>query len=482
MIAFDNSYVSLPDHFFTRMPATPVAAPAHVAVNADLAGELGIDAGWLRSDAGLAVLAGNAVPEGAAPLAQVYAGHQFGGWSPQLGDGRALLLGEVIDINGLRRDIQLKGSGPTPYSRRGDGRAGLGPVIREYLVSEAMYALGVPTTRALAAVTTGQPVQRERAEPGAVLTRVAASHIRVGTFQYFAAQRDVEALRALTDHAIARHYPDADGALGLLDHVVRAQAQLIAHWMSLGFVHGVMNTDNMTISGETIDYGPCAFLDGYQQNKVFSSIDHGGRYAYNRQPDIALWNLAQLASALLPLIDADQNAAVALAGPVLNGFATHMQAAWLARFRAKLGLTGSENGAGADADADGDEALITELLSLMHADRADFTNIFRGLADGSASDWITNRPAFDTWHAAWRARLRGGDDPALPDRLRAVNPAVIPRNHLVARAIAEAEDGDTAFFHRMLAAVTAPFETPEDQLWTTPPAPGEEVQQTFCGT
>ncbi|NND17649.1 MAG: YdiU family protein, partial [Silicimonas sp.] len=301
-LPFDNSYARLPERFYTRMTPTPVAAPALVALNRPLAERLGLDADALASEAGIAALAGNAVPGGADPLAQVYAGHQFGGWSPQLGDGRAILLGEVVAPDGARFDVQLKGSGPTPYSRMGDGRAWLGPVLREYIVSEAMAALGVPTTRALAAVTTGEVVVREAALPGAVLTRVAASHIRVGTFQFFASRQDIDGLKALVAHALERHDPAAGDALGLLAGVVERQAALVAQWMGLGFIHGVMNTDNMTISGETIDYGPCAFMDVYHPLRVFSSIDAHGRYAYARQPDVAMWNLAQLASALLPLI------------------------------------------------------------------------------------------------------------------------------------------------------------------------------------
>ncbi|MDH5799051.1 MAG: YdiU family protein, partial [Paracoccaceae bacterium] len=335
IIAFQNSFARLPERFFARQAPVPVHAPELVALNEPLACDLGIDPDWLRSPEGVAVLAGNTTPEGAEPLAQAYAGHQFGGWVPQLGDGRAVLLGEVVDAAGRRRDIQLKGSGRTPFSRNGDGRAWLGPVLREFLVSEAMAALGIPTTRSLAAVKTGELVQRESSLPGAVLTRVASSHIRVGTFQYFAARQDTEALQALTDHVIQRHYPNAGDALGLLRCVVAAQAGLVARWMGVGFIHGVMNTDNMSIAGETIDYGPCAFLDAYDPMKVFSSIDHFGRYAFSRQPDVAAWNLAQFASCLLPLMG-EKDSAIQVATAAVHEFPALFEAAYLAEYRAKL--------------------------------------------------------------------------------------------------------------------------------------------------
>ncbi|MEO1240064.1 MAG: YdiU family protein, partial [Pseudomonadota bacterium] len=354
--AFDNTFARLPAGFFAELDPTPVAEPALVSLNAKLANRLGLDAQALASPEGVAILAGNGVPVGAHPLAQAYAGHQFGGFVPQLGDGRALLLGEVVTPDAQRFDVQLKGSGRTPFSRGGDGRAWLGPVMREYIVSEAMAALGVPTTRALAAVTTGETVLRERPMPGAVLTRVAASHIRVGTFQYFAVRQDLAALKQLTDYVTQRHYPDADGALDLLNAVVGAQARLVAHWMALGFIHGVMNTDNTTISGETIDYGPCAFMDDYHPLKVFSSIDAHGRYAYARQPEVLVWNLAQLASALLPLIDTDQDRAVERATEAVHSFPDIYAAAWLTAFRAKLGLVTAE---------DGDKELIEGLLTEM---------------------------------------------------------------------------------------------------------------------
>ena len=475
-IAFDNSYGRLPERFYTRMVPEPVAAPGLVTINDGLARELGIDPAALASPEGVAVLAGNSVPDGADPLAQVYAGHQFGGWSPQLGDGRAILLGEVVGPDGARRDIQLKGSGRTPYSRMGDGRAWLGPVLREYIVSEAMHALGIPTTRSLAAVTTGQPVLREAAYPGAVLTRVAASHIRVGTFQFFAAQRDHEALKALTDHAIARHYPDADGALALLDGVIARQARLVAAWMGAGFIHGVMNTDNTTISGETIDYGPCAFMDSYDPVKVFSSIDQMGRYAYDRQPDILVWNLAQLATALLPVMGLEQEAAIEAATASVHRFPDLFRAAWAEVFRAKLGLRTEE---------DGDAGLIHDLMTRMHANQADFTNTFRALGTDSARDQFTDRAAFDGWEADWTRRL--AREGAAPETARAgiaaASPAVIPRNHRIEEAIEASITGDFAPFERLVRVLETPFELADtDADLARPPTGTEIVRQTFCGT
>ncbi|MCV6593144.1 MAG: YdiU family protein [Silicimonas sp.] len=470
-LPFDNSYARLPARFYTKMPPTPVAAPRLLALNEGLAQQLGLDPADLKTPEGLAALSGNGVPGGSDPLAQVYAGHQFGGWSPQLGDGRAILLGELLAPDGARFDLQLKGSGRTPYSRMGDGRAWLGPVLREYIVSEAMAALGVPTTRALAAVLTGEPVQRETTLPGAVLTRVATSHIRVGTFQYFAAQNDVEALETLTQHAIARHDPDAEGALGLLQGVVARQAALIAQWLGFGFVHGVMNTDNMTISGETIDYGPCAFIDAYHPMRVFSSIDHQGRYAYGRQPDMALWNLTQLASALMPLIG-DIEAAQA----AVDAFTPAIQTAWMGVFRAKLGLRTEE---------ESDGPLIQALLARMAEDGADFTNTFRALGGEAAADQFTDRTAFAAWETDWRARL--AREEATPEDRKAemdrVNPALIPRTHRIEEAIAAALRDDLAPFHRMNAALATPFDTPGDFAeLTRPPKTDEIVAQTFCGT
>jgi uncharacterized protein YdiU (UPF0061 family) len=485
--AFDNTYARLPERFFARLNPTPVPAPALVRVNAPLAETLGLDPAALASPEGVAILAGNAIPPGAEPIAQAYAGHQFGGFSPQLGDGRAILLGEVVGRDGLRRDIQLKGSGPTPFSRRGDGRAALGPVLREYIVAEAMAALNIPTTRALAAVTTGETVQRETTLPGAVLCRVAASHIRVGTFQYFAARGDTEALRLLTEYCIARHFPAAVGApnppLALLEAVVAAQADLVARWMLVGFIHGVMNTDNTTISGETIDYGPCAFMDAYDPETVFSSIDHYGRYAYGNQPAIVQWNLARLAECLLPLLDADEEASVALARQALNAFAPRFEAAWHGGLRRKIGLGTAE---------DGDMALAQALLDLMAAQKADFTLTFRALCgaalgdDAAARSLFAEPAGFDAWAAQWRERLsREATTPE--DRataLRAANPLFIPRNHRVEAALnAAASFGDYAPFEALLDVLSRPFEDqPGLEHFSLPPEPEERVQQTFCGT
>ena len=469
--SFDNSYARLPERFFARQQPAPVADPGLVAVNEDLARELGIEPASLTA----AVIAGNEVPEGAEPLAQLYAGHQFGNWVPQLGDGRAILLGEVIDRTGHRRDIQLKGAGRTPFSRGGDGRAWLGPVLREYAVSEAMHALGLPTTRALAAATTGETVLREGGRPGAVLARVAASHIRVGTFQAFAARGDIDAIRTLTAHAMARHYPEAETVLDFFGRVVAAQARLIAGWMSVGFIHGVMNTDNTTISGETIDYGPCAFMDEYHGAKVFSSIDRMGRYSYENQPDMAVWNLAQLASTLLPLIAPDdEDKGVEIATEALNTFGAHFRAEWLRRFRAKIGLIRAE---------DGDEALIVGLLQRMSTSRADFTNTFRALTTtGDAGHLVDDSGAWDSWAPDWKTRLtREPGDPAAV--MRAANPAVIARNHRVEAMIEAAVTGDYAPFHRLMEVLARPYaEAAETADYARPPDPEQRVHQTFCGT
>ena len=470
-LPFDNSYGRLPERFYTRLAPTPVADPALVTLNAPLAHRLGLNADALKSQEGIRALAGSAVPGGADPLAQAYAGHQFGNFVPQLGDGRAILLGEVVAPDGARFDIQLKGSGRTPYSRMGDGRAWLGPVMREYIVSEAMAALGVPTTRALAAVTTGETVIRETSLPGAVLTRVASSHIRVGTFQFFAARNDRDALEALVAHALDRHSPERRDALGLFEGVVERQASLVARWLSLGFVHGVMNTDNMTISGETIDYGPCAFLDTYHPMRVFSSIDHAGRYAYGRQPDIAMWNLAQLATALMPLIGEVETAQAAL-----DRFPDLFRRAWSTAFRAKLGFATEE---------EGDDALVHDLLNRMAENRADFTNTFRALGTAKARDEFLDPAAFDDWERDWRARL-SREDASPEDRLddlQSVNPALIPRTHRIEAAIEAGVAGDFAPFHRLNLALATPFEDPGDNAdLARAPTEDEIVPQTFCGT
>lgn len=474
---FDNSYAALPDRFFTRLAPTPVADPGLIAVNRPLAERLGIELDGPDGDLAR-IFAGNVVPHGAEPLAQVYAGHQFGGWSPQLGDGRAVLLGEVVAPDGTRFDVQLKGSGPTPYSRRGDGRAWLGPVIREYIVSEAMAALGIPTTRALAAVTTGETVVREGPMPGAVLTRVASSHIRVGTFQYFAARQDIEALQVLLDHTIARHYPDAEGPLGLLNAVLQAQAELIAKWMGVGFIHGVMNTDNMTLSGETIDYGPCAFMDTYEAGKVFSSIDQFGRYAFAQQPQIAAWNLAQLATALLPLMP-DRDAAIETFTEAVNGFAARFDAAWQGVLRAKLGLRDQ---------GDDDATLAFDLLRRMEQGGADFTQTFRALSgpepERAAEAWAAPAP-LGPWLENWKARLAQDGMPEAQriESMQAVNPALIPRNHRVEEAIAAAVAGDFGPFQRLGEALADPFtDRAGIEDLQAAPVPSEVVLRTFCGT
>lgn len=487
MFSFDNSYARLPQTF--HRPARPAAArqPTLIRFNHALAEELGLDLGGV-TDARLAqVLCGQIIPVGAEPLAQAYAGHQFGHFNPQLGDGRALLLGEVIDRAGRRRDIQLKGSGPTAFSRNGDGMAALGPVLREYIVSEAFAALGVPATRALAAVATGEQVIRETLLPGAVFTRVASSHIRVGTFQFFAAQGDEQAIQTLADHVIDRHYPEARQAespyLAMLAMVAERQAKLIARWLSIGFIHGVMNTDNMAISGETIDFGPCAFLDEYDPRKVFSSIDQRGRYAYANQPGIGQWNIARFAECLLPLLDPDESKALEAANGVLQDFGDVFQAEWLALFAAKLGVTGER------AD---DRPLASDFLELMHQGEADFTLTFRALskvAGGADVEAVTEvftvpQPALADWLTRWRARIEDGRTPGERQAaMETVNPALIPRNHRIEEAIAAAIYGDYGFFHRLVDALATPYvEDPETADLRLPPTPEERVTRTFCGT
>jgi serine/tyrosine/threonine adenylyltransferase len=489
LIAFDNSYARLPDRFAARLAPTPVPAPRLVRINAPLARDLGIDPAGLATQEGIEILAGNRIAQGSEPLAMAYAGHQFGGFVPQLGDGRAILLGEVIGRDGHRRDIQLKGSGQTPFSRRGDGRAALGPVMREYIISEAMAALAIPTTRSLAVVTTGEPVYRETAVPGAVLTRVASSHIRVGTFQYFAARRDIDGVRTLADHVIARHYPEAAHAdhlyIALLDAVIGRQAALVARWMLVGFIHGVMNTDNCSIAGETIDYGPCAFMDGYHPGTVYSSIDHAGRYAFGNQPAIAQWNLARFAETLLPVLSDTETTSIERAQASLANFTRHFAAAHDAGLRAKLGL---------DQERPGDPELAQDLFDRMAASQADFTLTFRNLADAStdatADDAVRrlfrDPSAFDGWAVKWRDRLAAeGRDPAeTRDAMRRVNPKYIPRNHRVEEALdAAVQDADFAPFERLLTVLAAPFDDqPQHAAYANPPLPDEVVQQTFCGT
>jgi protein adenylyltransferase len=489
LFAFDNSYARLTDRFFARLPPTPVAAPSLVRLNEKLARHLRLDPAKLSSPQGLAVLAGNRVPELGEPLAMAYAGHQFGHFVSQLGDGRAILLGEVVDIDGVRRDIQLKGSGPTPFSRNGDGRAALGPVLREYIISEAMSALGVPTTRSLAVVTTGETVRREMPLPGAVLTRVASSHIRVGTFQYFAARGDVDAIRHLADHVIARHYPQAAEAANpyraLLDIVISRQAELVAKWLLVGFIHGVMNTDNMSIAGETIDYGPCAFMDAYDPATVYSSIDTVGRYAYGNQPRIAKWNLARLAETLLPLLAEDKDAAVEEAKEALGVFVDCFETAYAAGLRRKLGLLQPRSD---------DLALAQGLLERMAGNGADFTLTFRRLCEAAISDdgeaavrsLFEDPSAFDEWGQRWRHRLAedGGVTAKRQAAMRAVNPAFVPRNHLVEEALSAAVNNDNlAPFETLLTVLSRPFEDqPAFGRYATPPRPDQIVRQTFCGT
>ena len=465
-IPFENSYISLPDRLFARQKPTPARAPKLIAYNTDLASALGLSE---ATETELAqVFSGSKLPEGADPIAQLYAGHQFGNWNPQLGDGRAVLLGET---NGY--DIQLKGSGKTPFSRRGDGRAWLGPVLREYLVSEAMHALGVPTTRALAAVETGEDVYRERPLPGAVLTRVASSHIRVGTFQVLAARQDIEALQALMAYACARHYPDAETPADFLNAVIARQADLVAHWMAVGFIHGVMNTDNSAISGETIDYGPCAFMDAFHPGQVFSSIDHYGRYAYGNQPEIAAWNMAQLASALLPLED-NSDTAVQEFTKSVHAMPEMIRTRWRHRFAAKIGLS--------QCVAD-DEDLIADLLEIMTAQKVDFTNTFRALTEGVVAQTpLWKHDSFREWHDTWQRRLETETtDPAAT--MSAANPVIIPRNHRIEAVIQAALEGDYAPFHRLHTALAQPFENiAEFAEFTAPPEPEERVSHTFCGT
>ncbi len=492
-IPFDNTYARLPERFFARVKPSPVRGPQLVKVNVALAELLGIDASTFEAPRGAAIFGGNEVPDGAEPIALAYAGHQFGSFV-QLGDGRAILLGEVVGKDGVRRDIQLKGAGRTPYSRRGDGRAALGPVLREYVVSEAMTAMGIPSTRALAAVATGEVVARDRPLPGAVLARVAKSHLRIGTFELFAARGDVEALVELASYALARHYPDAAGsgndARALLERVVAVQASLVARWMGVGFIHGVMNTDNVSIAGETLDFGPCAFVDAYDPQKKFSSIDTGGRYAYGNQPRIALWNLTRLAEALLALLAQDEEEAVRIAKGCLERFAPTFEAAYGDVFRAKIGL-GAATG---DVQDEADRALVDDLLARLAASEVDFTLFFRrlSLAAGDASNepavasLFAHPGAFHEWAERWRKRT-GIERTSPAERaaaMRRVNPVVIPRNHRVEEVIeAAVSDGDFGPFEALLCVVTRPFEeTAGGAPYEDPPTKDERVAETFCGT
>jgi uncharacterized protein YdiU (UPF0061 family) len=486
VFALDDSFARELVGLHQPWQGEPVTDPSLVILNEALAAELVLDLEALRSPAGISILAGNDVPAGVTTVAQAYAGHQFGGYSPRLGDGRALLLGEIV-VDGARVDLHLKGSGRTPFARGGDGRAALGPMLREYVTGEAMHALGIPTTRALAVVSTGETILREvdgrvTDVPGAVLTRVAASHLRVGTFQFASATGDRELLARLTDYAIARHVPeaaDADApALALFDHVVAAQASLVAQWMAVGFIHGVMNTDNTTISGETIDYGPCAFMDAYDPATVFSSIDHGGRYAYGNQPAIITWNLARLAEAMLPLFDDDTDTAIESATAVLQTFPERFQSAWSAIMHAKLGL---------DADVPGGDDAIGDLLSLLGEQRVDYTMCLRALSSvvrgdaGPARSLFAEPDAFDAWAPRW-LELVGEDRPAIADRMDQANPIYIPRNHIVEEVLTAASWGDHDALAELLDVVNRPFDERPGLERYAKPAPDAGTYRTFCGT
>ncbi|WP_342041915.1 protein adenylyltransferase SelO [Bacillus sp. OTU2372] len=478
---FDNSYSHLPESFFTRQNPGPVNSPKLVILNEPLAEELGLEISALQSEEGIAAFAGNQIPEGAEPLAQAYAGHQFGHFT-MLGDGRAVLIGEQITPKGERVDIQLKGSGRTPYSRGGDGRAALGPMLREYIISEAMHGLGIPTTRSLAVVTTGETIIRETLLPGAILTRVAASHIRVGTFQYAAGRGEIDDLRALADYTIKRHYPNIKDNeykyVSLLREVIKRQAALIAKWQLVGFIHGVMNTDNMTISGETIDYGPCAFMDQYDPSTVFSSIDREGRYAYANQPYIGGWNLARFAETLLPLLHENQEQAVQLAQETISGFTQLYQTNWLTGMRGKLGIFNEE---------EQDESLFEELLNLMHKYQADYTNTFRSLTYAQYDDnKLFGQPEFLQWKERWQARLgrQKETEEESNQLMQNSNPAVIPRNHRVEEALAAAvTQGDYSVMNELLQVLSNPYaHNPGQEEYCTLPEPSTRPYQTFCGT
>lgn len=486
---FDNSYHRLPSTFYSPQLPSKVPTPGLLKVNKQLAEQLGFSASHLESEEGLTTLAGNALFEGSEPIATVYAGHQFGGWNPQLGDGRAVLLGEVLDTQGTRYDIQLKGAGRTPYSRGGDGKSPIGPVIREYVLSEAMNRLGVPSTRALAAVSTGELVFREQAVPGAILCRVAKSHIRVGTVQFFASRKDTEALKQLADHVIARHYPEAQHSatpyLAMLEGIIAKQASLIAHWQQLGFIHGVMNTDNMLLCGETVDYGPCAFMDNFHRGRVFSSIDQNGRYAYGNQPAIGHWNLAMLAQALLPILAEEEDAAVALAQAAVDKFPAQFTESYTIGMLRKLGIVNR---------AAEDESLVADYLELLETEGADFTLSFRRLAELSHSEYegdsiqpLFDFPeSFDEWLNRWQERCakEALSSAQQQEMMLATNPVFIPRNHLVQAAITAAqENNDLSVFERLTEVMDAPYTyAAELEEYATPPRPEQVVHKTFCGT
>jgi len=486
-IRFEHTYAGLPERFYSRIHPEQVPAPQLIRLNEPLAARFGLDIDWLKSPDGVAMLSGQRLPEGAEPIAMAYAGHQFGGLVPQLGDGRAHLIGEMVDTDGVRYDLHLKGSGRTPYSRQGDGKAALGPVLREYIVSEAFAALGIPSSRTLAATLTGEPVLRETALPGAVLARVARSHVRVGTFQYFAIRNDPEGVTELADYVIDRHYPELRQAenpyLALFEAIAMRQASLIAQWMGVGFIHGVMNTDNMQVAGETIDFGPCAFMDRFHPDKVFSSIDAMGRYAWNRQPKMAKWNLARLAEAMLPLFDPEEEQAIAAAEAVLERFSDAFESHWLRIFSNKLGLD-------PNADSYGDNAeLIADTLNAMTGGSVDFTLFFRrltALAGGegdaaSVAALFSDRDLAESWLAGWQQQRLATD--AAVRAMRAHNPVYIPRNHRIEQAIDAALGGDFTPFHALVELLANPFEEQTGcEKFELPPEPHEEVQETFCGT
>ena len=477
---FDNTYLHLPNVFYAKLPPAPVSKPEMILFNEPLATDLGLDFSQLRPDEKAALFGGNQMPNGTEPFSQAYAGHQYGHFT-MLGDGRAIVWGEHVTQTGQRYDLQFKGSGPTPYSRGGDGRAALGPMLREYIISEAMYALGIPTTRSLAVVASGERVYRETPLPGAILTRVASSHIRIGTFQYAALQRDRETIQSLLDYTIKRHYPEVEGEqnkpLALLKRVIEKQAELITHWMRVGFIHGVMNTDNMALSGETIDYGPCAFMDAYNPGTVFSSIDHTGRYAYAKQPAIAQWNLARLAETLLPLLDDDPNKAKDLAEEAIHSFGAVYKEKSLSMLRAKVGLFGEQPR---------DEKLISDLLDWMQQTDADYTNTFVDLTNEvPPSGERYDSDTFKEWHARWQTRVAANPQPleSSLDLMRANNPVVIPRNHKVEQALEAANTGDLQPFRDLIAALQEPYKNDSNlKPYQSPPKPDEKVCQTFCGT
>lgn len=484
-IRFENSYAALPEQFYARIHPERAPNPELIRLNEPLAEQLGLDVEWLKSPEGVAMLSGSRLPESAEPISMVYAGHQFGGWVPQLGDGRAHLIGELIDDSGRRFDVHLKGSGRTPYSRRGDGKAALGPVLREYIVSEWFAAMGIPATRTLAAVTTGEAVYRETALPGAVLVRVAQSHVRVGTFQYFASRNDLQSVTTLADYLIDRHFPELKESenryLAMFAEVATRQARLIAQWMGVGFIHGVMNTDNMQLVGETIDFGPCAFMDTFHPDKVFSSIDEFGRYAWSRQPDIAQWDLARLAETLLPLFDPEEGRAIAAAERVLGDFPEAFRRDYVAIFSAKLGL---------DDDPAG-EAFIGETLASMTENRVDFTLFFRqltavaaGAGETSLIELFSDREAGHRWLEAWQQRWsKASDRESRLEEMKGTNPVYIPRNHRIEQAIEAANGGDFKPFHELVDLLLQPLaEQPGFERYELVPEPHEEVKQTFCGT